>query len=404
MAELWGEVGGEMAGVRVVHVGAFPDPRVRGHPAAWTSLHGPGPFRMEVPPGLWYVHAVGGPTDGEGFLSGTVWGSHGGIYGFGTPVEAGGPAAPPPLRIHLSPLWRDLTHVPQFRQPALSDSQWRAVRSVIQALGENLASTVDGDLGRAAGLVRTRLSALFKRATGLTMEEYRTRLRLEAAKALLAGTDSDVLHIALEVGYGSPAQLGRMFQRYLGVTPGEFRRLAREVGGCGEPGGDGEPRRGPAARPSSASTLGDLLRRALPVLTRQGGATVRGEVVYRGARSGPVIYVGAFPRAFPDTYPSAWCAIPSPGPFTLRAVPAGRHHILACYCFRRMLFPGDFYTAFAYAGYGAIDTTGHDPWEPSTLELRDGDSVGGIMLEMVDGDRAARYARPWIDFFLPDGR
>lgn len=392
MPELAGELYGDAPGARVFHVGAFPGPRIHGRPVAWTALPSPGPFHMEVPQGSWYIHAVGGPTNADGFLSGTSAGSYGGIYGYGTPVAVG-PASLAPLRIHLSPLWLDLTHVPHHRQPALSEDQWRAVYSVMDALAADLASTLDGDLGRAAGMVRTRLSALFKRATGLSMEEYRTRLRLEVAKALLFESDCDLLQVALEAGYGTPTQLGRMFQRYLGVTPGEFRRVARAL----RPGRTASPPKGRENGP------GALLRHALLRLRRRG-ATIRGEVIYRGSERGVVIYLCTFPGPFPETYPTAWVALPAPGPYTLRGVPPGHHYILACYCRRRMLYPGDFFTAFAYGGYGAIDTTGHDPWEPAPVTVHDGEVMEGIALEMVDGDRAAGYARPWIHNFLPDGR
>lgn len=385
MPELAGELYGSAPGASLFHVGAFPGPRIHGQPVAWTAVPALGPFRLEVPPGQWYLHAVGGPAD-NGFLSGTAAGSYGGIYGHGLPLAVG--AQPPaPVAIHLSPLWTDLTHVPRHRQPALSDDQWQAVHSVMDALAADLGSTLDDDLGRVTGLVRTRLSALFKRATGLTMEEYRTRLRLEAAKALLAGTDCEVLAVALEVGYGTPAQLGRMFQRHLGVAPNEFRRLARALR-------PGAPR---------ANGPGAVLRHTLLRL-RRGGATLRGEIAYRGGERGVVIYVCAFPGPFPETYPSAWTALPAPGPFTLRGVPAGTHYILAVYCRRRMRYPGDFHTAFAYGGYGAVDRTGSDPWHPAAVTVPDGAAVGGLTIELVGGDRAAGFARPWIHTFLPDGR
>lgn len=391
MPELVGELCGEAPDAHTLHVGAFPSPRIHGQPVAWTAVPALGPFRLQVPEGNWYIHAVGGQLDSDGFLlASTTAGSYGGIYGLGQPLAVAADGSP--VRVHLSPLWLDLTHVPRHRQPALSDEQWRTVRSVIDALEADLASTVDGDLGRAAGLVRTRLSALFKRATGLTMEEYRTRLRLEAAKALLVQSDADVLEVALEVGYDTPAQLGRMFQRYLRVTPGEFRRVARAALA---------PQQPPAP---SGGNLRALLQHALLRLTSRG-ATVRGAVVYRGTKPGTVIYLCAFPRHFPDTYPSAWVALPGPGPFTLRSVPAGQHYILACYCTRRMRYPGDFYSAFAYGGYGYVDIShGTQPWAPVAITVADGDSISDITVELVDGDLAASFARPWTQCFLPNGR
>lgn len=412
MAELIGRLCGKAPGARAFHVGAFPGPRIAGRPVAWTTLTAPGPFRLAVPAGNWYIHAVGGVLDRNGFLGGSAFGSHGGIYGHGTPLSVGdGP--PPRALVHVSPLWRDLTHVPHHRQPALSDEQWRAVHTASDALAADLDGSRSDQLGRTAGLTRTRLSALFKRATGLTLEEYRIRLRLEAAKALLVGSDWDVTAVALEVSYSTPAQLGRMFRRYLGVSPGEFRRLARTLllvapgeaeAAATTPATTPATAQAPATRePADGDGPGTLLRHALLRLTRRGG-TLHGEVRYGGAGRGVVIYISAFPGPFPDTYPAAWTAVPAPGPFTLRGVPPGRHYILACYCRRRMLYPGDFHTAFAYGGHGALDTTGQDPWEPLPVTVGEGETVAGITVDLVDGDRAAAMARPWSDAFLPDGR
>lgn len=455
MAGLTGAVTGVVAGVvtgavsadQVIHVGAFAVARIHGQPVAWTVLTGPGLFRLTLPPGRWYLHAVAGWRDRHGFLCPEAWGSYGGIYGFGLPVEAGPhPAGPPPagplpptgpLVIHLSPLWRDLTHVPHHRQPALPDDQWRVVHAVIDALREDLTRSVDGELDRIAGLTRTRLSAVFKRATGLPVAEYRTRLRLESAKALLVQTNYDVLRVALEVGYSTAAQLGRMFDRYPGVSPGEFRRLARQAAAYtpGDATGpdamaafSGQPpnrhpsplfgRQTTAIRrpPGGAGVVGTLVRAGRWTAGLAGlslrhlgsvspsGAVIRGQVSYQGTEKGTVLYVAAFPGPYPDTYPAAWCALPGPGPFTLRSVPPGRHFLLACYCRRRMLYPGDFHTAFAYGGYGDLDRTGADPWNPIPLTVAAGEVLEGITLELVDGDRAAGYARPWRDTFLPDGR
>lgn len=332
---------------------------------------------------------MGGALDRRGFLNPRVWGSHGSIYGLGSRVEAGwGPL--PPLRLHVSPLWRDLTHVPSHQQPALNDEQQQAVQRVIAQLTANPALPTLGELGGELGLVRTRLSALFRRATGLTMEEYRSRLRLEAAKALLATTSESVLAISLDVGYASPTPLTRLFQQHLGLAPTEFRQAAQAA-------------RGEGPEPPVPQSTPSLLARLLSGFRPEGG-TIRGEVVYRGTGRGVVVYVAAFPNPLPDAYPAAWTALPAPGPFTLQHVPPGPHYLLAVYCRRRMLFPGDFHTAFAYGGYGEMESTDEEPWEPLPVSVEPGESCTGFIIPLVDGDRAAGYARPWLDGFLPDGR
>ncbi|MFI2437516.1 helix-turn-helix transcriptional regulator [Streptomyces sp. NPDC018693] len=61
-------------------IGAFDSPVVQGQPVAWSILDGAGPFSLNnVPPGIWYLHAValgahtaGDFTSGRPLLVGTV--------------------------------------------------------------------------------------------------------------------------------------------------------------------------------------------------------------------------------------------------------------------------------------------------------------------------------------------
>lgn len=401
MFRVEGELVGNCPGAAVFQVGAFPGPRIAGQPAAMVTLDCTGHFSFDVPDGSWYVHAVGGIADDRGILNGLGWGSHGGIYGFGRPVTPG-----EPVRIHVSPLWRDLTHLPLIRGAMLSDDQWQAIHRAMARLHEDLGSNIEGDLDRAASLARTRLSALFRRGVGVTMEEYRTRARLEAAKALLVLSDAAVHDIALEVGYSTPAQLRRMFLRYLGVTPGEFRRQAQAVseawqGADGQSGAESDE--SPAARQAVRRySLTSALSRWL---TPPRAGTVRGEVLYRGEHSGRALYVGLFPRPVPDTYPAAWTALPAPGPFTLRRVPEGRYYVLAAYLASRMRYPGDMSSGFAYGGYGDVDTAGTlANWNPIPVTVRAGEEVAGLCIELVDGVAIRRFGDNWLRSFLPDGR
>lgn len=383
MFRVEGELCSSCHGATVFQVGAFPGPRIAGQPVAMATLHAPGRFCLDLPGGSWYLHAVGGIPDDRGALNGLGWGSHGGIYGFGRPVAPG-----EPVLIHVSPLWRDLTHLPLIRGAMLSDDQWQAIHRAMARLHEDLSSNVEGDLERAAALTRTRLSALFRRGVGVTIEEYRTRARLEAAKALLVLSDAAVHDIALEVGYGTPLQLRRMFLRYLGVTPGEFRRLARAVT-------QGGPQR------TQAGLVGALARWLGPPRT----STVRGEVLYRGEQTGRALYIGLFPNPVPDAYPAAWTAIPAPGPFTLRRIPEGRYYVLAAYLSARMRYPGDLASGFAYGGYGDVDTSGDlTHWNPVPVTVRAGEEIAGLRIELVDGGVIRRFGGTWLRAFLPDGR
>ncbi|MFD0673409.1 response regulator [Cohnella sp. GCM10027633] len=64
----------------------------------------------------------------------------------------------------------------------------------------------------------------FKRETKQNVWDYVTELRIEEAKQLLVATDKKRYEIAYEVGYESPEHFSRMFKRYAGVSPADYRK------------------------------------------------------------------------------------------------------------------------------------------------------------------------------------
>lgn len=68
------------------------------------------------------------------------------------------------------------------------------------------------------------LRYLFKRETKRSIWDYVTELRIEEAKYLLATTDKKRYEIASEVGYESPEHFSRMFKRYTGISPADYRK------------------------------------------------------------------------------------------------------------------------------------------------------------------------------------
>ncbi|WP_337101805.1 response regulator transcription factor [Paenibacillus sp. YIM B09110] len=68
------------------------------------------------------------------------------------------------------------------------------------------------------------LGYLFKRETKQNVWDFVTELRMEAAKYLLATSDKKRYEIAYEVGYESPEHFSRMFKRYTGISPADYRK------------------------------------------------------------------------------------------------------------------------------------------------------------------------------------
>ncbi|WP_417067466.1 helix-turn-helix domain-containing protein [Niveibacterium terrae] len=73
--------------------------------------------------------------------------------------------------------------------------------------------------GRRIGLAGRSIARLFRRETGLSFAEWRLRLRLMRALALLEGGQA-VTSVALDCGYASSSAFIVAFRRQFGDTPG----------------------------------------------------------------------------------------------------------------------------------------------------------------------------------------
>lgn len=77
------------------------------------------------------------------------------------------------------------------------------------------------------GLSTTALRRAVRRAAGCAPKEYILRIRLNRAKALLAGSDLTVAEVAREVGHHDPAYFTRIFTQRSGMSPRAFRNRHR---------------------------------------------------------------------------------------------------------------------------------------------------------------------------------
>ncbi|MEU4115434.1 helix-turn-helix domain-containing protein [Kitasatospora sp. NPDC028055] len=90
-----------------------------------------------------------------------------------------------------------------------------------QRLGERL--TLDG-LAARAGLSARTLARRFAEQLGTSPGQWLLARRIDAARALLEGTDLPVEAVAARVGLASAVNLRRRFHAALGTTPGAYRR------------------------------------------------------------------------------------------------------------------------------------------------------------------------------------
>lgn len=80
------------------------------------------------------------------------------------------------------------------------------------------------DVGRAVSLHPSYALTTFRRACGLTVGQYLTRLRIAEAQRVLLTTRLPVDEVGRRAGFGSQSNFYELFTRECGMSPGAFRR------------------------------------------------------------------------------------------------------------------------------------------------------------------------------------
>lgn len=83
------------------------------------------------------------------------------------------------------------------------------------------------DVASAASISRNYAITIFRRMLGRTIKEHIMDLRLLHSRMLLSETDSKILTIALNSGFGSLSSFYEAFQSYYGISPAAFRKGAK---------------------------------------------------------------------------------------------------------------------------------------------------------------------------------
>ncbi len=96
----------------------------------------------------------------------------------------------------------------------------RAVRELLEADPAGRHSL--DDLARAAGHGRFHTLRLFREAYGLPPHAYRTQLRVEMAKTLLA-RGASIADTAQETGFVDQSHFTRVFREHTGATPNQYQ-------------------------------------------------------------------------------------------------------------------------------------------------------------------------------------
>ena len=111
-------------------------------------------------------------------------------------------------------------------QVALADSHAQQISRVINILKHNYHRNLRiEDLAREACMSSSSLHTHFKTITNMTPLQYQKHLRLQEARRLLFAEQLDAATASHRVGYESPSQFSREYNRLFGLSP--LRDIAR---------------------------------------------------------------------------------------------------------------------------------------------------------------------------------
>ena len=123
--------------------------------------------------------------------------------------------------------------MPWSRTPSAAESlaDSRRVRRVEEFFRDRAKDPVTLiEAAACAGCSVRALQLAFRRCRGMTPMAALRRIRLEAARAALAGADgpASVHAIAAEYGFTNPGRFARLFKEAFGQSPAELRQAREE--------------------------------------------------------------------------------------------------------------------------------------------------------------------------------
>jgi AraC-like DNA-binding protein len=103
----------------------------------------------------------------------------------------------------------------------------RALTLMAKHVREKLGSD---DLSGMLGLSEEYFIRLFKRYLGMSPFQYFTRLKIEAASAVLVDNQLTINDVAYRFGFENPFHFTKVFKKCTGLSPREYRKMFFEAG------------------------------------------------------------------------------------------------------------------------------------------------------------------------------
>ena len=85
------------------------------------------------------------------------------------------------------------------------------------------------EISAYAGMNKTYFCLFFKKHYGMPFTDYIHRKRLETASSMLLKPDASIAEVAVACGYPTVTYFNRIFRKFKGMTPSEFRKSKTDI-------------------------------------------------------------------------------------------------------------------------------------------------------------------------------
>jgi two-component system response regulator YesN len=140
---------------------------------------------------------------------------------FNVYVDLGGRRTVAEKQQYLTELFTKL--VTCIKEKRLAHNQ-KIYERILEYITRNYASDLCLDrVAEAVGLSSSYLSWIFKEISGANFVDFINKFRIEKAKELLTESGMNISDVAIRVGYSNSNTFIKVFKKYEGITPGQFR-------------------------------------------------------------------------------------------------------------------------------------------------------------------------------------
>jgi len=137
------------------------------------------------------------------------------------------------IKSHVYNIIIELLRKHKYFQPVDTQNKLhiKNLKTVILFIDEHFTEKISlSDLAKQCSMSDNHFSYVFKSVFNITPSEYIISKRLELAiQFLVSNPDMNMLDVAFRCGFNNSANFNKIFKKYIGITPSEYRKNSADT-------------------------------------------------------------------------------------------------------------------------------------------------------------------------------